>query len=54
VRHIVIEKAADLDQPAIQDLMNVALQSAKQAIDPTASGGLIIQSISAKQRPRRP
>jgi hypothetical protein len=30
------------------------LTSAKRAIDRTAPGGLVIKSISAKQRPRRP
>jgi hypothetical protein len=54
VRHIVLASAADLDQPAIQDLMAKALQRAEPGIDPSARGGLVIRSISAKQRPRRP
>src|ERR1035437_4256713 len=54
VRHIVLASAADLGQPAIQDLMAKALQRAEQGIDPTAPGRLVIRSISAKQRPRRP
>ena len=54
VRHIVLASAADLSQPAIQDLMAKALQRAEQGIDPTAPGRLVIRSISAKQRPRRP
>lgn len=54
VRHIVLASAADLDQPAIQDLMAEALKRAEQGIDPAAPGRLVIRSISAKQRPRRP
>jgi hypothetical protein len=54
VRHIVLGAATDLDKPAIQALMAIALNRAKVAIDPGAPGSLIIKSISAKQRPRRP
>jgi hypothetical protein len=54
VRRIKLELATDLDKPAIRELMAAALTSAKRAIDRTAPGGLVIKSISAKQRPRRP
>ncbi len=54
VRHVVIQEPDDLDQPVIQSLMNAALRHAQPTIDPAAPGELIIQSISAKQRPRRP
>jgi hypothetical protein len=54
VRHIKLESAADLEKPAIRQLMTAALSSAKRPIDHTAPGGLIIKSIAAKQRSRRP
>src|ERR1019366_2895467 len=54
VRYIVLASAADLDQPAVQGLMATALKRAEPAIDPDAPGSLVIRSISAKQRPRRP
>ena len=54
VRHIVLASAADLDRPAIRDLMANALRRAEAGIDPTAPGRLVIRSVSAKQRPRRP
>ena len=54
VRHIVLASATDLDLPAIQRLMAEALRRADPGIDPAASGSLVIRSISAKQRPRRP
>jgi hypothetical protein len=54
VRHIVLASAADLDQPAVQDLMATALKRAEPGIDPGAPGRLVIRSVSAKQRLRRP
>lgn len=54
VRHIVLASAADLDLPAIRELMAQALRRAEAGIDPTVPGRLVIRSVSAKQRPRRP
>jgi hypothetical protein len=54
VRHVVLASAADLDQPAVQGLMATARKRAEPAIDPDAKGSLVIRSVSAKQRPRRP
>ena len=54
VRHIRLESAAVLDQPAVKALMSEALKRAVVPFDPTAPGRLIIKSVSAKQRPRRP
>jgi hypothetical protein len=54
VRHIRLERSADLDKPAIRKLMLVAMKNAKTPIEPAAPARLIIRSISAKQRPRRP
>jgi hypothetical protein len=53
-RHIVLKNAADLDLPPIQDLMEQALWNAKTPLDPEAKGRLVIRSVSAMQRPRRP
>jgi hypothetical protein len=54
VRSITIQSASELDQPAVQELIATALKRAVQPIDPAAPGRLVIRSISAKQRPRRP
>ena len=54
VRHIVLDGIADFDRPDIRALMDAALASAKRPLDPEVQGRLIIKSISAKQRPRRP
>ncbi len=54
MRHIVLRAAADLDAPAVRVLMTTALQQARFPLDPKARRRLIIKSISAKQRPRRP
>jgi len=54
VRHIVLESAADLDKPAVKALMTRALERCDKPINRAAPGRIIIKSISAKQRPRRP
>jgi len=54
VRHIKLESATDLENQTIRELMAAALKTAKRTIDRTAPGGLIIKSISARQRARRP
>ena len=54
VRNIRLENAATLDRPAVRALMKTALERAKTPIDPKGVHRLIIKSVSAKQRPRRP
>ncbi len=54
VRHIRLEGAPVLDRPAVKALISHALKRAAVPFDPSASGRLIIKSVSAKQRPRRP
>jgi hypothetical protein len=54
VRHIRLPNADDLDTPGVRDLVTRALECASKPIDATGDGRLIIKSISAKQRPRRP
>ena len=54
VRHIVLESAADLDKPAVKALMNRALERSAKPLDSENPGRIIIKSISARQRPRRP
>jgi hypothetical protein len=53
VRHIKLI-GERLDDPAVWTLLDAAAASVKLPIDPASEGGLIIKSISAKQRPRRP
>jgi hypothetical protein len=50
----VLKSPDDLDLPAMQELMALAMKGAKEQIDPARKGALIIKSVSAKQRPRRP
>jgi len=54
VRHIRLVPLSVLDDPEILDLHNTALYRARVPINPKARRQLIIKSISAKQRPRRP
>lgn len=53
-RHIVLTDLKILDQPAVKKLIALALNSARTALDSKQRRRLIIKSISAKQRPRRP
>lgn len=53
-RFIPLESAGDLDQPEVEDLMAQALANASVPLNPSATGRLLIKSVSAKQRPRRP
>jgi len=52
VRSVVLNDAKDLDKPSIRSLMDAAL--ARAPIDGGKRGRLVIRSVSAKQRPRRP
>jgi hypothetical protein len=54
VRHIVLHTASALDEPAVQALIEEALSRAKTPVHPANTHRVIIKSISAKQRPRRP
>jgi hypothetical protein len=54
VRHIKLASPATLDDPAVDDLIAQSLELAPKPIDPKQPRRLIIKSVSAKQRPRRP
>lgn len=54
VRHIVLEDVAIFDEPDVRKLFALALARAKVPLDPKQPRRMIIKSISAKQRPRRP
>ena len=53
-RHIILTDPKILERPAVKKLMALALESAKRPLDPKQRRRLIIKSVSAKQRPRRP
>jgi hypothetical protein len=52
VRHVVLKEAEDLDDPAVCELMAHALKRSPEPL--TGPGRMLIKSLSAKQRPRRP
>lgn len=54
VRHIVLVKGGDVDSAPVKALIAAALAAATTPIDSKAKRRLIIKSISAKQRSRRP
>jgi len=53
IRHVVLAAAGDLTRPAIRALIDQAC-SLQPALDNAAPLRTVVQSISAKQRPRRP
>jgi hypothetical protein len=53
-RHIVLKEAADIDSPAVRELIALAVARSPSPFDRASPGRMVIKSISAKQRPRRP
>lgn len=54
VRHVVLDGPQDLDRPAIKALMAEAVRRSDPPFDPKGKRRLVIKSVSARQRPRRP
>lgn len=54
VRHVRLADPAFLDDPDVQALIDKAVARSEPPFDPAADQQLVIKSISAKQRPRRP
>ena len=54
VRNIRLEDDDTLDRPEVEALIAAALERAKTPMPPQGKHQLIIKSVSAKQRPRRP
>ncbi len=54
VRHVVLDDVAALDRPDLAALIAQAAARAQPPLDPEGKGRLVIKSVSAKQRPRRP
>jgi hypothetical protein len=52
-RHVVLASAGDLDAPGVRSLVDRAVERSAPW-DPTRRSRLVIRSVSAKQRPRRP
>lgn len=54
VRHVVLTDLALLDDPQIRELMQQALARSGASLQAGKRGAIVIKSISARQRPRRP
>lgn len=54
VRHVVLTDLAVLDDPQIRELMRQALARCGASLRAGKRGAVVIKSISARQRPRRP
>lgn len=54
VRHIRLSDPKLIDDPGVRDLIERAMAQAPMPMDPKAKRRMIIKSVSAKQRPRKP
>lgn len=54
MRHLRLREPADIDTPAVRELIAHAVAASLQLFDAAVPGRMVIRSISAKQRPRRP
>lgn len=54
VRHVRIVDAAQLDDPALVELIAAAVREAEPAIDAGAARRIVIKQVAERQRPRRP
>ncbi|HEX8364527.1 MAG TPA: hypothetical protein VF603_04495 [Allosphingosinicella sp.] len=54
VRHVRVLTVEALDDPAIDALIGAAMAASEPPFDPGAEARLIVKSISARHRPRRP
>jgi len=54
VRHIVLSAPDDVCDPDVENLISAALELAGNPFDASRRRQLIVKSVSAKQRPRRP
>ncbi len=54
VRHIRLLAVSDLDEPEIEALIEQSIELADPPFNKKQKGYMVIKSISAKQRPRRP
>ena len=53
IRHVVLEEAGTLNDPAVRALIDHAVARAGRPIDGTRRGRIVVKSVSAKRRPRR-
>lgn len=54
IRQLVLRGPDDVDLPAVAALIAHAAEASPTPFDPSAPRRMVIRSISAKQRPRRP
>jgi Domain of unknown function (DU1801) len=53
-RHVQLGSAAEVERPEVRELIERAVARSKTPFDPASPGRMVIKSVSAKQRPRRP
>lgn len=53
-RFIRLDRVAQLDEPGVEALLRAAVRHGRTPLATTGRGSLVIKSVSARQRPRRP
>jgi hypothetical protein len=54
VRHVRLHSVEAIDDPRVDAMIGEAIERSEPPFDPAAEQRLVIKSVSAKQRPRRP
>ena len=52
-RFIRLESVAQLDEPAVKELLRAAVRHGRRPLSESGRGYTVVKSVSAKQRPRR-
>jgi hypothetical protein len=52
-KHVVLERVDVIEDPRVETIIAAAVKRSKVAFDANAKNRIVVQSISAKQRPRR-
>jgi len=53
-RFVRLEKVETLDEPAVEALLRAAIRQSRSPLPASGRGYIVIKSVSAQQRPRRP
>jgi hypothetical protein len=53
-RHVPLQTARNVERPEVEALLDAAVRHGKVPLPAGGRGRLVIKSVSAKQRPRRP
>jgi hypothetical protein len=53
IRHVVLDDAKGLDQPAVRELIQQAVAKSAVSLDADQPNRIVVKSVSSRQRPRQ-